>query len=157
MTEPSGLGHTEVSVLIAAPRLTVYQACLDPEALVRWRVPDAMTGEMHAFDPRPGGGFRMSLTYQDPQQAGKTAGATDTFEGRFAEVVPGEKIVEVIEFESDDPRFAGQLRMTTSFADAAGGTQITVRCDGIPAGVRPEDNETGTRQSLRKLARLLTS
>jgi uncharacterized protein YndB with AHSA1/START domain len=156
MTEPPALGHTEVSMVIPAPRMAVYRACLDPDALVQWRVPDIMTGEMHAFDPRPGGGFRMSLTYQDPQQAGKTAGATDTFGGRFAELVPGEKIVELIEFESDDPRFAGQLRMTTSFADAEGGTRMTVRCDGIPAGVRPEDNEAGTRQSLRKLARLLS-
>jgi hypothetical protein len=51
----------------------------------------------------------MSLTYQDPEQSpgGKTSEGTDTFEGRFLELIPDEKIVEVIEFESQDPRFAG--------------------------------------------------
>jgi len=117
-----------------------------------------MTGHMHVFDAREGGTFRMSLTYKDPQQSpgGKTTEGTDTFQGRFTELVPNEKIVEVIEFESQDPRFAGEMKMTTSFTDTDEGTEITVLCDGIPAGVRPEDNEVGTKQALQKLATLIT-
>ena len=159
MTEPpGGRASTRVSKIIKAPRTAVYQACLDPHALATWRVPDSMTGHMHAFDAREGGTFRMSLTYQDPQQSlgGKTTESTDTFQGRFTELVPDEKIVEVIEFESQDPRFAGEMTMTTIFADTDEGTEITVLCEGIPAGVRPEDNEVGTKQALQKLATLIT-
>jgi uncharacterized protein YndB with AHSA1/START domain len=159
MTEPpNGRTSTRVSKTIKAPRTAVYQACLDPDALASWRVPDNMTGHMHVFDAREGGTFRMSLTYKDPQQSpgGKTTEGTDTFQGRFAELVPNEKIVEVIEFESQDPRFAGEMKMTTSFTDTDEGTEITVLCDGIPAGVRPEDNEVGTKQALQKLATLIT-
>ena len=101
----------------------------------------------------------MSLTYQDREQSpgGKTSEDTDTFQGRFTELVPDEKIVEVIEFESQDPRFAGEMKMTTSFTDTSEGTEITVRCEGLPAGIRPEDNEMGTEQALQKLATLLTA
>ncbi len=116
-----------------------------------------MTARVHVFDAHEGGAYRMSLTYKDLAQSpgGKTSEDTDTFEGRFVELVPDEKIVEAITFESDDPGFSGEMTMTTRLADADGGTEVTILCQGLPAGVRPEDNETGTRQSLRKLAALL--
>ncbi|MDF2117064.1 SRPBCC family protein [Roseiarcaceae bacterium H3SJ34-1] len=158
MTEPSAKrGSTETSRIIKAPRAKVYRACLDPEALAIWRAPDSMTGRMHAFDAREGGAYRMSLTYHDKTQSpgGKTSEDTDTFKGRFLELVPNEKIVELIAFESDDPRFAGEMTITTRFADAGPGTQITMLFENIPSGVSPQDNETGTQQSLRKLAALV--
>jgi uncharacterized protein YndB with AHSA1/START domain len=155
----AGRPSTLVSKTIKAPRMTVYQACLDPDALAAWRVPDNMEGQMHVFDPREGGTFRMSLTYKDPDQSpgGKTSEGTDTFQGRFIELIPGEKIVEVIEFESQDPGFAGEMVMTTRFSETGDGTQITVLCEGIPAGVRLEDNEAGSEQALRKLAALIAA
>jgi hypothetical protein len=48
------------------------------------------------------------------------------------------------------------MKMTTSFTDTDEGTEITVLCEDIPAGVRPEDNEVGTEQALQKLATLIT-
>jgi uncharacterized protein YndB with AHSA1/START domain len=148
---------TNVSKIIRAPRHAVYKACLDPGALAKWRVPDNMTARVHAFEAREGGVYRMSLSYRNPQQSpgGKTSEDTDTFQGRFVELVPDEKIVEAIEFESHDPGFAGEMKMTTRLADTKNGTEVTILCEGLPSGVRPEDNETGTRQSLQKLAALL--
>lgn len=148
---------TTVSRIIKAPRHAVYQACLDPGALAKWRVPDNMTARVHVFEAREGGTYRMSLTYRDPTQspAGKTSADTDTFQGRFIELVPEEKIVEAIAFELRELVFAGEMKMTTRLADAADGTEVTILCEGLPAGIRPEDNETGTRQSLQKLAGLL--
>ena len=70
-------------------------------------------------------------------------------------MVPYEKIVEAIEFESHDPRFAGEMTITTSFADTDEGTEITVLCEDIPAGIRPEDNEMGCKSSLQNLASLI--
>ncbi len=73
----------------------------------------------------------MSLTYHNPEQSpgGKTSVATDTFQGTFVELVPDEKIVEIIEFESQDPGFAGEMKMTTSFIDTDEGTEVTVLCE----------------------------
>jgi uncharacterized protein YndB with AHSA1/START domain len=147
---------TKVSRIIQAPRQAIYRACLDPDALAAWRVPDGMTARVHAFDGREGGRYRMSLTYADPADApGKTTEDTDTFEGTFIELVPDEKVVELIRFESPDPGFAGEMRMTTSLADADQATEVTVLCEDIPPGIRPEDNELGCRLALANLARLL--
>jgi len=150
---------TKISRIIKAPRHAVYKACLDPDALAKWRVPDSMKARVHAFDAREGGTYRMSLTYQDPHHSpgGKTSTDTDTFQGRFVQLVPDEKIVEAIAFESQVPGFAGEMKMTTRLADAEGGTDVTILCEDLPAGIRPEDNEIGTRQSLHKLAALLES
>lgn len=99
----------------------------------------------------------MSLTYQNPEDVGrgKTSDDTDTFQARFAELVPLEKIVWVVEFESQEPGFAGEMSITTRFADAEGGTEVTMLFDNLPEGVSPEDNEMGTRSSLQNLAALL--
>jgi len=158
MTEsPGNRASTRVSAIINASRKAVYTACLDPDALAAWRVPDSMKGEVHVFEAREGGKYRMSLTYQDPAHSrrGKTSGDTDTFQGRFVELVPDEKIVEVVTFEFQDPRFAGDMKITTRLTDTGEGTRVAILCEDIPAGVRPQDNETGCRQSLRKLAALL--
>ena len=120
-------------------------------------MPDNMTAQVHVFEAREGGAYRMSLTYRDPRQSpvGKTSEDTDTFQGRFVELVPDEKIVEAIEFDWRDPKFAGEMKMTTLLADADGGTEVTILCHDLSRVIRPEDNEEGTRQSLRKLAALL--
>jgi uncharacterized protein YndB with AHSA1/START domain len=148
---------TKVSMIIKAPRRAVYKACLDPHAVAAWRVPDNMKAQVHVFDAREGGTYRMSLTYRDPAPSpvGKTSEDTDSFQGRFVELVPDEKIVEAIEFDSRDPGFAGEMKMTTRLADADGGTEVTILCQHLPSGIRPADNEEGTRQALQKLAALV--
>jgi len=149
------MSSSKVSQFVKAPRPKVYRACIDPALIVRWRVPDIMTATVHSFDARDGGGYRMSLTYRDPARpAGKTTGDTDTFCGRFVEMVPNEKIVEAINFETDDPGVRGEMTVTTSLRDTDGGTEITMIFENIPPGIRPEDNDEGTRQSLKKLAAL---
>jgi uncharacterized protein YndB with AHSA1/START domain len=117
MTKSSA--STRVSRIIKAPRKALYQACLDPNAVAVWRAPDNMKGHVHVFEAREGGTFRMSLTYLDPEHSpgGKTSDDTDIFHGRFIELVPDEKIVEAIEFESPDPRLASEMKITTSFVD----------------------------------------
>ncbi len=153
----SSAGSTQVSRIIKAPRHKVYQAFLDPAAVAAWLAPENMRAKVHTFDPREGGQFRISLTYQKPEDSprGKTTGDTDTYHGRFVKLVPDEMIVEVIEFESPEPEFAGEMRMTVKLADVDGGTEVSLLYENVPAGIRPEDNAAGSRQSLQKLAALV--
>jgi uncharacterized protein YndB with AHSA1/START domain len=146
---------TIVSRVVAADRATVYAALLDPDAVARWRVPDGMTGVVHELDARVGGRVRMSLTYDDPGAAGKTEGATDTYAGTFRELVEGERVVEEVGFESVDPAVAGPITITTTLRDAASGTEVEMRLDGMPDVVPPDQNELGTRMALDKLAGLV--
>lgn len=137
-----------------APRATVYRLLLDADAVARWQVPTGMTSQVHEFDPREGGAFRISLTYDEPTDTGKTTAQTDTFHGRFVRLVPDAQVVEVVEFETDDPAVTGEMTITIDLADADGGTRISAVHDGLPDGVSLEDNELGWRISLGKLAAL---
>ena len=140
---------------IKAPRDEVYRALLDARAVATWRVPTGMTAEVHAFDAREGGAFRVSLTYATPTGSGKTTARTDTYHGRFVELVPGERVVEMVEFETTDPALRGWLPITTTLVDAAGGTDLVIVYDGLPEGLSRTDNEVGTAMALAQLAALV--
>ncbi|MBO0763711.1 MAG: SRPBCC domain-containing protein [Hyphomicrobiaceae bacterium] len=140
---------------LKAPRPAVYRALLDARAVAAWRVPDGMTCHVHEFNPREGGRFRVSLTYDKPTEAGKTSANTDTYHGVFAKLVANEQVVEVVEFETNDPAMQGVMRIVTTLADADGGTDILMAFEGLPRGIREVDNEIGTRMALGKLAALV--
>jgi uncharacterized protein YndB with AHSA1/START domain len=142
---------------VHAPRSAVYHALLDAGSIASWRVPDGMRSQVHEFDPREGGAFRVSLTYDAPDAAGKSAAHTDTYHGRFLKLVPDEQVVEVLEFETADPALAGQMTLTTTLVEADDGTEVVMVHDGIPDRVPVADNETGTRMALLNLARLVES
>lgn len=146
---------TQVSWHVRAPRQAVYRALLDVDAIAAWRVPDGMSSHVHEFDPREGGSFRISLTYDTPGHAGKSAAHTDTYHGRFLRLVPDEQVIEEFEFETDDPDLRSTMTMTTTLTDAGDGTDVLVRHEGVPDRVPTADNETGTRMALANLARLV--
>jgi uncharacterized protein YndB with AHSA1/START domain len=146
---------TRVTQHVNASRSAVYRALLDADAVAKWRVPNGMTSQVHEFDARVGGKFRISLTYGEADGAGKSEPHTDTYHGRFARLEPEKEVVEVFEFESADPAFRGTMTMTTTLVDADGGTDVVVVHDGIPDAVPPADNELGTRLALAHLAELV--
>ena len=146
---------TRLTRHITAPRSDVYRALLDPVAVVHWKVPPGMTSEVHEWDAREGGRLRVSLTYSG-DGVGKTSAHTDTYSGYFAELVPDQKVVEVDEFETDDPALRGPMTITVTLADAVdGGTELVAVHEGLPSGVREEDNELGWTESLTRLAALV--
>jgi uncharacterized protein YndB with AHSA1/START domain len=149
--------HTHAFRHIRAPRAVVYRALTDPDSVAAWRVPNGMTAVVHSFDARVGGDFRISLTYDSPVRQGKSAAQTDTYHGRFVQLVPSERVVEELEFETSDPALGGIMTMTTTLADADGGTDVVVVHQGIPSGISARDNEVGTRMALDKLAALVES
>jgi uncharacterized protein YndB with AHSA1/START domain len=150
------MSATRLTIRINAPRAAVYGALLDPVAVATWRVPDGMRCTIHEWDAREGGSLRVSLTYDAPTGVGKTTEHTDTYRGRFVELVPDERVVEVDEFETAVPELQGAMRSTIVLADApGGGTDLVAVHDDLPPGISPADNETGWRMALGKLAALL--
>jgi uncharacterized protein YndB with AHSA1/START domain len=152
---PAGTNSTRLRRHIHAPRSRVYDALLDPEAIVQWKVPDGMTARVHAFDRREGGEFRISLTYDAPTTAGKTSARTDTYFGRFVKLVPNERVVEIDEFETDDPSLRGSMTISITLSSSDGGTELLAVHEGLPSGLSSADNETGWRMALDKLAALV--
>lgn len=146
---------TRVSRHIRAPRSAIYRALVDADAVASWMAPDDMTSQVHAFDGREGGAFRISLTYVSPDALGKTTAHTDTYHGRFVKLAPDEQVVEVMEFESDDPTMRGEMTVTFTLRDAEDGTELLAVHENVPPGITPADNELGWSLSLDKLARLV--
>ena len=149
------MSTTRITRRIDAPREAVYRALVDAAAVASWMVPDGMTSRVHAFDPREGGSFRISLTYDEPTGTGKTTSHTDTYHGRFIELAEPERVVELMEFETTDPAMAGEMIVSFALTSLEGGTEVLAVHENVPPGVSPADNETGWTMALDKLARLV--
>ncbi|PGH42198.1 Uncharacterized conserved protein YndB, AHSA1/START domain [Micromonospora sediminicola] len=144
------------SRVIEAPAETVYRALLDREALEAWLPPEGMRGRIERWDPRPGGGFRMVLTYLDAADSpGKTSEATDVVDVGFADLAPPERVVQTAEFHADDPAYAGTMTMTWDLAAAGDRTEVTVTATGVPPGIDQAAHEEGIASSLANLAAYL--
>jgi uncharacterized protein YndB with AHSA1/START domain len=146
---------TRTSRIIKAPPEALYQAFMDPAALVDWLPPAEMTGRIHAFDARVAGGYRMSLFYPPNEQSfrGKTSDREDMVDVRFVELMPPRRIVEAVNFVSANPAFHGEMTIVVTFEDVSGGAEVAFLCRNLPPGLRAEDHEAGTRLSLEQLAR----
>jgi hypothetical protein len=71
------------------------------------------------------------------------------------ELIPNERIVQLVIFESDDPAFAGEMRMTWCLSPAAVGTEVSITCENVPEGIRKEDHDAGLRSALENLAKFV--
>lgn len=149
------MGTTRARRQIAASPARIYAALVDPTLVARWKFPAGMTCHVHSFDARVGGSLRVSLTYEDATGSGKTSARTDTYHGRFVELVPGERVVEIDEFETADPALQGEMRITITLAESRGGTEVVGLHEGLPPGVDLADNEAGWRSALDRLAVLV--
>ncbi len=135
----------------------VFAALVDQDALLQWLPPGGMSGRFEWFDPRPGGSYRLVLTYLDAPGAGKATPSSDVVDVRFVEVVPGVRVVQAVDFVSEDPAFAGTMRMTWHVSAEPGGTRVTITADEVPAGISPKDHEVGMQSSLANLAAFIES
>lgn len=77
-----------------------------------------------------------------------TGDGTDRFEGQFVELVPERRIVERVRFESEDPAFAGEMRLITTLEPEAGGTRVTLLAEDVPSGISAEDHAVGMASAL---------
>jgi uncharacterized protein YndB with AHSA1/START domain len=117
-----------------------------------------MTGRFERFDPRPGGSYRLVLTYADASTgSGKATSDSDVVEARFVDIVPGQRVVQAVDFVADDPAFAGTMTMTWSLSGADDGTRVEIRAENVPSGISAEDHTVGMRSSLANLATFLES
>jgi uncharacterized protein YndB with AHSA1/START domain len=154
VTDAHRAASTRTSRLIPAGPDRIYAAFTDAAALVAWLPPGEMTGQMHAFDARVGGGYRMSLFYPPTERhfRGKAAEREDMVDVRFVALAPPHRIVETIRFVTADPSLLGEMTLTATFDAVPGGTAVTLLFDNLPPGLRVEDNEAGARLSLDQLS-----
>ena len=112
-----------------------------------------MSGHFEAFDPRPGGSYRFILSYKDTSDGrGKATESTDIVEGRFVEIVPNMRVVQAINFVSDDSDFAGTMTMTWQLTPEGDRTRVEIQAENVPNGISAQDHAAGLNSSLANLA-----
>ncbi|OZM71290.1 ATPase [Amycolatopsis antarctica] len=142
--------------VIAVPPARAFAALVDPAALTAWLPPEGMSGRFDHFDARPGGAYRMVLTYADASAApGKATPGSDVVEARFVDIVPGVRVEQAVDFVSEDPAFAGTMLMVWEVTGVEGGTRVDIRAHDVPAGISAEDHAEGLASSLANLAAYL--
>lgn len=144
------------SRLVRSSPAQVFVALVDEEALLQWLPPGGMSGHFERFDPRPGGSYRLVLTYGDGSSgSGKSTPTSDVVEARFIDVVPDERVVQAVDFVSDDPSFSGTMTMAWELSAEDGGTRVAIRAEDVPVGISAADHVTGMQSSLANLAAYL--
>lgn len=138
-------------VIRAAPN-RIYQALTSSEKLTQWLAPHGMSATIENFVLREGGGYRMTLTYEEQGRRGKTATNTDVVDVRFVRLSPDCEVKEVATFQSPDPAFAGAMIMTWTLKSAGDATAVEIVCENVPDGIKAADHAAGLRSSLDNLA-----
>jgi uncharacterized protein YndB with AHSA1/START domain len=148
------VSHTDVGrAVVHASIDDVFAALVDEGARAAWLPPDGMSGRFSWFDARPGGGYRMTLTYDDDAVLGKTGVGTDVVEVRFVDVEAPHRLVEEADFVSDDPRLAGTMTMTWSLEPVGEGTLVVITATNVPDGISSQDHAVAFASTLDNLER----
>lgn len=143
----------QAELTIRASPDAVYAAFIDPQQLAKWLPPGDMTCRIDLFQPWPGGRYRMTLRYREGSgELGKSGEHSDVVEGRFLDLVPGERVEQEAVFQSSDPAFAGVMRIIWTFGPVSEGSRVAVRCEDVPTGISAEDHDAGLHSSLANLA-----
>lgn len=140
----------QASRIVAASPERVFAAFVQEEALLQWLPPAGSTGRFEHFDLRPGGSYRLVLTFDDAP--GKTTENSDVVEVGIVEVVPGERLVQAVDFASEDPAFTGTMLMTWQVSPLEAGSQVEIKAENVPDGISAEDHAAGLNSSLENLA-----
>jgi uncharacterized protein YndB with AHSA1/START domain len=143
---------------INAPVARVFNSLVDRDALESWLPPRGMAATFEWFDPTPGGSYRLVLTYADPTDSrGKSSADSDIVEARYVDIVPDDRVVQSVNFLSDDPAFAGTMTMTWAVRAVDGGTRVDITAEDVPDGISADDHAAGLASSLENLADYMES
>ena len=130
--------------LFDAPRALVFRQWIDPEDLAAWFAPDDCTVTRSEVDARPGGTWRVEY------RCG-SGGAYAEY-GAFDEIVPPERLTFSLTQEDDKGNIGPQTRVTVSFADVDGRTQMTFSQTGFATAKKRDSHTEGWNECFRKLA-----
>jgi uncharacterized protein YndB with AHSA1/START domain len=135
--EDALIHRLERSVLIVAPRATVFRYFTDSERFAAW------WGAGSSIDPRPGGALR--IRYPNAIEA----------VGEVVEIRPPECIVFTYGYAGDNPAIEpGGSRVTVTLEETAAGTRVSLTHDIASAAVR-DHHVQGWRYQLSVFANVV--
>jgi uncharacterized protein YndB with AHSA1/START domain len=138
MTDAALAHHLDRSILIHAPRPTVFSFLTDSSRWAQW------WGAGSTIDPQVGG--KVYIRYPNGIEAG----------GRILDIAPPERVVFSYGFNSGVPMPLEASRVTMSFDEESGSTRVRLRHEFAESSVR-EDFVQGWRYQLSLFANIVTS
>jgi uncharacterized protein YndB with AHSA1/START domain len=138
----------ELSKVVRASRARTFEAWTRPELLMQWFGPGQMLPANVEMDARLEGAFRFVIVGISPRSGEQMK---ITFTGVFREFVDGEKLGFdwTVAGDPGDPTY-----VTVEFLEAAGGTEVRLTHEKIPAEELLKRNQLGWGMMLEKLAGL---
>jgi uncharacterized protein YndB with AHSA1/START domain len=146
MSNAQPTGTVRLHRVLRAPPERVYRAFLDADALVKWLPPHGFSGRVHRFDPKVGGGYRMSFTNFG-------TGSSHSFTVTFVELVPNERIRQTDTFDAPGP--PGEMQVSVTLKQSVVGTELQIVQEGIPSAIPVDFRYMGWQESLDLLAKLV--
>lgn len=135
-----------------APKDLVYKMWTEPEHLKEWWGPHQFTTPECMMDVRAGGAMRITMRWP--------SGELEPAEGRFDEVIPGEKLVftlKVPDKKTNVPMF--EVRTTVLFGSAGTNTKLTITVHVLMSTPAAEESlkgmSIGWTQTLERLENVL--
>jgi uncharacterized protein YndB with AHSA1/START domain len=128
----------------------VFAAWSDPKAKAQWFVgPDEWQSSDHELDFRVGGLEHVSGGSPD-------GGPTFSYDARYQDIVPDERIVTTYEMHMDDVRISVSVA-TVEFRPEGSGTRLVLTEQGafLDGHDTPAQREHGTRELLENLGKAL--
>ncbi len=128
----------------------VFTAFADPAAKVRWfRGPEEWGADQHEIDFRVGG--------RETSRGGPPGGQVHTFDCRYQDIVPNQRIVFTYDMHLDDQRISVSLA-TIEFKPSGGGALLTYTEQGafLDGWDNPAGREEGMGEVLDQLGAMLT-
>jgi len=132
--------------ILRAPADHILRAFMDADALVKWLPPHGFTARLEKFDPRVGGGFRMSFT-------NFATGHSHSFETKYTDLIANQSLVYQSQF--DDPNLPGTMTVTVTVTKVICGTEVTITQEGIPEVIPEAMCYLGWQESLVQLANIV--
>ncbi len=132
--------------VLKAPPSKVYRAFTEAKAITFWLPPYGFLCEVHQFDAKVGGTYKMSFI-------NFRTGSSNAFGGEFLELKQNELIKHTDVF--DDPNVPGKMVTTILIKKVLCGTDLIITQENIPAVIPIEMCYLGWQESLEKLAKLV--
>lgn len=137
---------TELSLttsrLINAPAAKVFNAWLDPKMLARFMLPaDGVSIPKVETDPRVGGRFSLVMKIGDKELP---------HGGTYTEITPHTRLV----FTWESSFSVDGSTVTLTFAEKAGGTEVTLHHVKFPSEESRDNHDSGWTRILAELAKV---
>ena len=133
--------------VIPTPPAALFALWSAPAEVARWWAPDGYAAEVDAWDPTPGGAWRITLRGADRRAVAAA--------GTFRLVEPPLRLVFTWAWEDAAGAAGRASEVSVDFTAVPGGTRLTLVHAGFESAEARDRHDRGWADSVARLTRLL--